>query len=117
MSRRCSCRRRRTGGSLGGPSVPIGRRRKRRKGHRPGSARGLAAGSVALVHGDAAEVALELIPRIDDRCHPIADARVQPAARGDQQRKAGADVLVTEADVAFFVELESSSWVSLLSKD
>ena len=78
--------------------------------------RGLAAGGVALVHGDAAEVALELVHRIDDRGRPIADPRVQSAARGDQQRKAGADLLVTDADVAFFVELEGASLASLLSE-
>src|SRR5262245_48320842 len=76
----------------------------------------LAAASVALVHSDTAEVALELIPRVDNRCRPVADARVQSAARGDQQRKAGAEILVADADVALFVEPESSSWINLLSK-
>src|SRR5262249_41138947 len=76
---------------------------------------GFAAGGIALVHGDAAEVALELLHRVDDSGLPIADPRVQAAARGDQQRKAGADLLVADADIAFFIEREGSL-PSLLGK-
>src|SRR5215471_7710893 len=73
--------------------------------------RGFAAGGVTLVHEDAAEVALELLHHIDDRVRPVADARVQAPARGGQQWKAGADLLVTDADIALFVELERPSLV------
>jgi hypothetical protein len=83
--------------------------------HRAG---GFAAGGVALVHGDAAEVVLEMLHHVDDRVRPIADPRVQATARGGQQREAGTDLLVADADVAFFVERESSSSLPslLLSK-
>jgi hypothetical protein len=53
--------------------------------HRTG---GFAAIGIALVHGDAAEVAAELFHRIDDGGPPVADARIQSAARDDQQREA-----------------------------
>src|SRR5215831_2783725 len=39
-------------------------------------ARGFAAGGVALVHGDAAEVVLELLHRVDHRGRPTGDPRV-----------------------------------------
>src|SRR5512135_3654672 len=67
-------------------------------------ASGLAAIGVALVHGDAAEVVLELFHRIDDGVRPVADARVQSAARDDEQRKAGADVLIADANVTSLIE-------------
>ena len=71
--------------------------------------RGFAAASVALIHCDAAEVVLENVHRVENRVWPVADARVQAAARGDQQRKAGTDLLVTDADIAFFVERGGAS--------
>ena len=64
----------------------------------------LAAIGVALVHRDNAEIVLELFHRIDRGGRPVADPRVQPAARGDQEREAAADLLVADADITFFVE-------------
>ena len=69
--------------------------------HRAGR---FAAIGVALVHGDAAEVVLEHLHRVEHRGRPVADAGVQAAARGDQQRKAGAGFLIADADVAFLIE-------------
>ena len=71
-------------------------------------AAGLAAVGVALVHRDAAEVVLELLHRVDHRGRPVADAGVQAPTGGDQQREAGAGLLVADADVALFVERHGS---------
>jgi hypothetical protein len=78
--------------------------------------RGFAAGGVALVHRDAAEVVLELRHRVDDSRVPIAHFGVQAAAGGAQQRKAGADLLIANADAALVVELERASLRGLLGK-
>jgi hypothetical protein len=79
-----------------GESVPgVGDR------HRAG---GLAAIGVALVHRDAMEIVLERLHRVEHGGRPVADARVQAPAGGDQQREAGAGLLIADADVAFFVE-------------
>src|SRR5262249_2149226 len=69
--------------------------------HRTG---GIAAIGVALVHGDAAEVVLELFHRIENGGLPVSDARIQSAAGGDQQREAGADLLIANANVAPLTE-------------
>ena len=65
---------------------------------------GLAARGVALVHGDHAEVALELLRDVDHRARPDGDGRVQPAAGRRQQREARADLGVADADAALLVE-------------
>src|SRR5215468_12081635 len=64
---------------------------------------GLAARGVALVHGDHAEVVLELLRNVDHRTRPHGDARVQAAAGRRQQREAGADLGVADADIALLV--------------
>src|SRR5262249_20274944 len=71
-------------------------------------AAGLAAVGVALVHRDAAEVLGELLHCVDHRGRPVADAGVQAPTGGDQQREAGARLLVADADVALFVERHGS---------
>ncbi len=48
----------------------------------------LAAGGVALIHGDDAEVVLELLRNVDHRARPHGDTRVQAAAGRCQQREA-----------------------------
>ena len=65
---------------------------------------GLAAIGIALVHGDAAEIVLELFHRIDDGVRPITDARIQSATRNNQQRETGADLLIANANVTFLIE-------------
>src|SRR5215469_12764433 len=70
---------------------------------------GFTAIGIALVHRDAAEVVLELFHRVDHRGRPIADPRVQPAARGHQKREAGARLLIANADIAFLIEWHGSS--------
>src|SRR5260370_26014271 len=72
-------------------------------------AAGLAAVRVALVHRDAAEVVFEDLHRVEHCGRPIADPRVQAPAGGDQQRKTGANFLVADANVAFFVERHGNS--------
>jgi hypothetical protein len=76
---------------------------------------GLAAVRVALVHRDAAEVVLELLHGIEHRGGPIADAGVQASTGGDQQREAGASLLVADADVALFIKRHGSLYFSLHS--
>ena len=68
----------------------------------------LAAIGVALVHRDAVEVVFEFLHRVEHCGRPIADPRVQAPAGGDQQRKAGAGLLVADADVAFLIERHGS---------
>src|SRR5439155_22539378 len=76
--------------------------------HRAGC---LAAIGVALVHRDAAEVVRERLHRVDHRAWPVADAGVQAPTGGDQQREAGARLLIADADVALVVEWHGSlSW-------
>jgi hypothetical protein len=67
-------------------------------------ASGFAVGGVALVHGNDAEVGLELLHHIDDGVGPVGDSRVQAAARNDEEREAGADLLVTDVYAALLVE-------------
>src|SRR5437868_7665662 len=50
------------------------------------------------------EVVLERFHRIEHRSRPIADPRVQAPAGGDQEREAGAGLLVADPNVAIFVE-------------
>ena len=69
--------------------------------HRTGE---FAAIGIALVHGDAAEVVLELFHRIDNGSLPVADARIQSAAWDHQQREAGAGLLVANANVTPLME-------------
>ena len=69
---------------------------------------GLAAIGVALVHGDAAEIVGERLHRVDHRGRPVADAGVQAATGGDQQREAGAGLLVADADIALVIERHGS---------
>ena len=66
--------------------------------------RRLAAIGIALVHRDAAKVVLELFHRVDNRGRPVADARIEAAARSDQQREAGAGLLVANANIALLEE-------------
>src|SRR5438105_8517128 len=69
---------------------------------------GFAAIGIALVHRDAAEVVLELFHRVDHRGRPVADARIEAATGSDQQREAGAGLLVANADVALLKEWHGS---------
>src|SRR5262249_13785550 len=69
---------------------------------------GLATIGVALVHRDAAEVLRELLHRVDHRGRPITDAGVQAPTGGDQQREAGARLLVADADVALIIKRHGS---------
>jgi hypothetical protein len=59
---------------------------------------------IALVHRDAAEVAFELLGSVEHRSLPLSDARVQTTTRGDQQREAGAGLLIANPDIALFIE-------------
>src|SRR5258705_13879613 len=66
----------------------------------------LAVGGVAQVRRDTAVFALELLDRVERRvAGEEANRRVQSAARKQQQREAGAGLLVVDANRAFFVEL------------
>ena len=69
---------------------------------------GLAAIGVALVHRDAAEVLRKRLHRVDHRGWPVADAGVQAPTGGDQQREAGARLLIADADVALVIERHGS---------
>src|SRR5262245_4365912 len=60
---------------------------------------------VAQVHGDAAEVVLELLHCVEGgSARPPADGRIEPAARDQQQRKPGADLFIVDAHGAAIVE-------------
>src|SRR3954464_13970390 len=65
---------------------------------------GLAVAGVALVHGDNAEVVLELLHDVDHRVRPVRDTRIQAAARRRQYREAGADLRIADADLALLIE-------------
>src|SRR5262249_22052791 len=67
-------------------------------------ASGFAVGGIALVHGNDAEVSLELLHRVDDGVGPVDEPRVQSAARNGKEREAGTDLLVTDAHAALLVE-------------
>src|SRR4029077_8867533 len=60
--------------------------------------------SIALVHRDTAEVALEFLRRVEHGRWPFCHARVQAPSGGDQQREAGAHLLVADPDIAFLIE-------------
>src|SRR6266704_2466304 len=79
---------------------------------------GLAAIGVAQVREDAAVLSLELLDRIKGPATEQAgDRRVQSPAGDEQQREAGTDLLIVDANGAFFVERHgSSSLPSLLTK-
>src|SRR6185437_4123905 len=64
----------------------------------------LAAIGVALVHRDAAEIALERLRRVEDGGWPVADAGVEATARRHQQRETGAAFLIADADIAALIE-------------
>src|SRR3984885_13398085 len=63
----------------------------------------IAAIGVALVHGYAAEVVLESFHGVYYCSRPIADSRVQAAARRNQKRKAAANFLITDANITCLV--------------
>src|SRR5436309_16104324 len=65
--------------------------------------RGLAAVRIALIHRDAAEVALEHFHRVEHRGRPVAHAGVQAPAGGDAQWEARANHLVAHADVSLLL--------------
>src|ERR1700722_15437927 len=69
---------------------------------------GFAVVGVALVHGDAAEVVLEYLHRVEHRSGPVNDAGVQAPSRGDQERKTRACLLVADADVASLIDWHGS---------
>src|SRR6185369_9176584 len=70
--------------------------------------RGLAAVRIALIHRDAAEIALERFHRVEHRGGPVAHARVQSPAGSDEQWEARANHLVANADVTLFIERHGS---------
>src|SRR2546428_12104993 len=70
--------------------------------------RGLAAVRIALIHRDAAEVALERFHRVEHRGRPVAHAGVQAPAGSDEQWEARANHLVADADVTLFIERHGS---------
>src|SRR4051812_8161046 len=65
---------------------------------------GLAALGIAQIRRDNAKLAFELVKRVEGVGREPRDRRVEPATGDDQQRKAGADLFVMDANVAFFVE-------------
>src|SRR6266446_6154375 len=69
---------------------------------------GLAAIGVAQIRRDNAVLALELLHRVEGVVREARDRGVQPAAGDDQQREAGADLLIVDADVTLFVERHDS---------
>ena len=71
---------------------------------------GLAARRVTQVGRNAAILAFELVDGIERRVlHCPGDRGVLPAAGDDQQRDAGAGLLVVNTDVAFLVDLPGGS--------
>jgi hypothetical protein len=65
---------------------------------------GLAAIGVPLIHRDAAKFVLENLHGVEDCVRPVADARVQAAARHEEQRKTTASFLIADSDITFFVK-------------
>jgi len=66
---------------------------------------GLAAVGVAQIRRDAAVLSIELLDRVEGAAAGQAgDRRVQSAAGDEQQREAGAGLLIVDANGAFFVE-------------
>src|SRR5207249_2661001 len=70
--------------------------------------RGLAALGVAQIGRDHAELALELVERVERVGREGRDRGVQPAPGDDQQREAGTDLLIVDADVAFLIKRHGS---------
>src|SRR6266851_4166634 len=80
-------------------------------------ASGLAAGGVAQVRRDAAILSLELLNGVEGRvAGEEGYGGVQSPAGKQHQREAGPGLLIVDTNVAFFVELASSSFARLLSK-
>src|SRR5437763_11041280 len=70
---------------------------------------------VAHIREDAAIFSLELFDRIKrSAAHQAGDRRVQSPAGDEQQREAGAGLLVLDANGTFFVKRHSSSFLSSL---
>src|SRR5438128_7626849 len=70
--------------------------------------RGLAALGVAQIGRDNAELALELVERVERVGREARDRGVQPATGDDQQREAGTDLLIVDADVALLIQWHGS---------
>src|SRR6266852_2351616 len=80
--------------------------------------RGLAALGVAQIGRDHAELALELVERVERVGREARDRGVQPATGDDQQREAGTDLLIVDANVALLIQWHSSlSLHSLVFKE
>ena len=78
---------------------------------------GLAPIGVAQVRRDAAILTLELLDRVERRtAGEEGNRRVQPAARDEQQREAGAGLLEVDANGTFFVGRHGASSLTGLSK-
>ena len=77
--------------------------------------RGLAGVGIAQIGDDDAVFVLELLHRVEGMGLETCDRRVQPAARDDHQREAGADLLVVDANIASFVERHVSSSLLVMS--
>jgi hypothetical protein len=76
---------------------------------------GLAAIGVAQIRRDHAMLALEFLHWVEGVVREARDRGVQPAAGDDQQREAGADLLIVDADVAFLIKWHDSlSWHSVM---
>src|SRR5262249_56199679 len=70
--------------------------------------RGLAALGVAQIGRDHAELVLELVHRVEGVGRETRDRGVQSTTGDDQQREAGTDLLIVDADVALVVERHGS---------
>src|SRR6266446_3599558 len=66
--------------------------------------RGLAALGVAQIGRDHAALALELVERVERVGREARHRGVQPATGDDQQREAGTDLLIVDADVALLIQ-------------
>ena len=71
-------------------------------------ARGLAAIGVAQIRRDDAVFAFELFHRVKGMVREPRDRGIQPATGDDQQRKAGTDLFVMDADVTSLIERHGS---------
>src|SRR5262249_18354721 len=70
--------------------------------------RGLAALGVAQIGRDHAELALELVERVERVGREARDRGVQPATRDDHQWEAGTDLLIVDTDVALVIKRHGS---------
>src|SRR5215470_15301609 len=70
--------------------------------------RGLTALGVAQIGRDHAELALELVARVERVGREARDRGVQPATGDDQQREARTDLLIVDANVAFLIKWHDS---------